>query len=154
MLLGLFVSPYITNLMAKKVNFRPSKKLKMLISIGLIVLASIVSSGSTETGTINESNAKDTKEVVEEPEVNKEDKASHGPTASVCAENYMEKQLKSPSSAKFAWKVPTRLSANKYILRSHVDSQNSFGAMLRTEFLCEMEVMHEHDYDCKVSCVF
>ena len=57
------------------------------------------------------------------------------------AEDFVEKQLKSPSTAKFPKtfekdKHITILSNNRYEINSWVDSQNSFGATIRTRFSC------------------
>lgn len=57
------------------------------------------------------------------------------------AEDFVEKQLKSPSTAKFPKVVEkdshiTELGNNRYKINSWVDSQNSFGATIRTRFSC------------------
>lgn len=57
--------------------------------------------------------------------------------AKVMCEEFVKKRLKSPSSAKFPWGNTARaLGTEKYALVSYVDSQNSFGASLRTNFKC------------------
>lgn len=55
------------------------------------------------------------------------------------AKEYVLKDLKSPSTAKFADIMDVRYKDNKdnsYTLESWVDSQNSYGATLRTKFRC------------------
>ena len=58
------------------------------------------------------------------------------------AEDFVKKQLKSPSTAKFPRAVEERnghiiiLGNNRYAINSWVDSQNSFGATIRTRFSC------------------
>ena len=57
------------------------------------------------------------------------------------AEDFVEKQLKSPSTAKYPKVVEqdrhiTILGNNRYEINSWVDSQNSFGATIRTRFSC------------------
>ena len=50
---------------------------------------------------------------------------------------FVEKQLKSPSTADFPFgghRHVTKLGGNRYRVDSYVDSQNSFGAQIRTEF--------------------
>ena len=69
------------------------------------------------------------------------------------AEDFVKKKLKSPSSAKFPSasekKKHTRSTYNcSYKIDSWVDSQNSFGAMLRTKFTCEI-AFEGNDVVCK-----
>lgn len=57
------------------------------------------------------------------------------------AEDFVKKKLKSPSSAKFPdsqQKVDdtTYESGSTYKINSYVESQNSFGAMIKTNFSC------------------
>ena len=57
------------------------------------------------------------------------------------AENFIEKKLKSPSTADFPGvsekdKHITDLGGGKYKINSWVDSQNGFGATIRTNFSC------------------
>lgn len=57
------------------------------------------------------------------------------------AEDFVKKQLKSPSTAKFPGTFEknehiTELGASRYKIVSWVDSQNGFGAMIRTNFSC------------------
>ena len=54
---------------------------------------------------------------------------------------FVEKQLKSPSTAKFPKTIEknehiTNLGGGKYKINSWVDSQNAFGATIRTNFSC------------------
>lgn len=73
-----------------------------------------------------------------------------------CAQNIVRKHLKSPSSASF----PTIFTANpgdiniqqsgaSWIVNSYVDSQNSFGANIRTPFQCTVNVSSD---SCSASC--
>ncbi len=54
------------------------------------------------------------------------------------AQALVEKQLKAPSTAKHPWGSSnyqiTDLGDYRYRVSSYVDSQNSFGAMLRTNY--------------------
>ncbi|NQT78011.1 MAG: zinc ribbon domain-containing protein [Bacteroidetes bacterium] len=57
------------------------------------------------------------------------------------AQSFVKKHLKSPSTADFPYynKVENNvkyLGTNKYKIESWVDSQNSFGATIRTKFSC------------------
>ena len=55
----------------------------------------------------------------------------------VCAQDVVESELKSPSSAKFPWyseRFITDLGNNEYMISAYVDSDNSFGAKIRSEF--------------------
>lgn len=63
---------------------------------------------------------------------------SHG--AYWCSQSYVKANLKSPASADFplsdykSW----RLDTANYVIKGYVDSQNGFGAMIRTNWRTEM----------------
>ena len=67
--------------------------------------------------------------------------------AYVSAQWYVEQRLKAPSTAKFGacltpdtTKYCTEYLGNqRYRVATYVDSQNTFGAMIRTHFVCVME---------------
>ncbi len=65
-------------------------------------------------------------------------------------EDYVKNRLKSPSSADFPGLFDgkadhiQRLGGQKYRIVSWVDSQNAFGAMIRTRFVGEIEQMSEY----------
>ena len=66
--------------------------------------------------------------------------------ARTICQNFVLKKLKSPSSAKFPWDGKAHhLGTNKYALTSYVDSQNSFGANIRTHFKCIVNKAPEQD---------
>lgn len=79
-----------------------------------------------------------------------------GIVASVCAKTYIEESLKAPSTAKFPWSggnvVP--LGKNKYTVENYVDAQNSFGAMIRTNYTCTVTVVSPENFVCATSCKF
>lgn len=57
----------------------------------------------------------------------------------MCSENTVTKMLKSPSTAKFPYLTDdgvkvTKLDKDKYLVSSYVDSENSFGAMIRETY--------------------
>jgi len=61
-------------------------------------------------------------------------------TAYVCAKLKVEEELKAPSTAKFQ-PYPDAVITNNglyYFVKSYVDAQNSFGAMIRTDFICKV----------------
>lgn len=60
------------------------------------------------------------------------------------AQLFVEKDLKSPRSAKFEFGAVSNGSVkyignNTYSVKSYVDAQNSFGAMIRTHFSLEIK---------------
>ena len=59
----------------------------------------------------------------------------------VCAEDIVKSSLKSPSSAKFC-KYPeatiTYSGDNDWVVSGWVDAQNSYGATIRTDFICTL----------------
>jgi hypothetical protein len=60
--------------------------------------------------------------------------------AGIMCEDFVKDRLKSPSTAEFASIIANGVTVVKdgkqYHMRSWVDSQNGFGAMLRTRFSC------------------
>lgn len=57
--------------------------------------------------------------------------------AFVMSQSFVEDRLKAPSSAKFPWMHTATIidqGAGKFVVSSYVDSQNSFGAMLRSNY--------------------
>jgi len=54
---------------------------------------------------------------------------------------FVEKRLKSPASAKFHLEDFSFLKYedNSYSIKSYVDSQNGFGAMIRSDFICRIK---------------
>jgi hypothetical protein len=62
--------------------------------------------------------------------------------AYVASQQFVEKQLKAPSSAKFpvfdnSMVVP--LGNNRFKVAAYVDAQNSFGAIIRTSYTCTVK---------------
>lgn len=53
----------------------------------------------------------------------------------VACKSWVEDRLKAPSTADFSG-VKTALSGDRYTVTGSVDSQNSFGAMIRTSWIC------------------
>jgi hypothetical protein len=70
-----------------------------------------------------------------------------GPTdyktmANIQCQLNVENRLKSPSSADFPSSLSTDIrdvGNNVFEIRSYVDSQNSFGAMIRTDYFCKIQ---------------
>jgi len=64
--------------------------------------------------------------------------------AHVMCEDFAEKRLKSPVSAEWSSittaKSTTKLAENRYRVRTYVDSQNAFGALIRTHVDCTLRV--------------
>jgi hypothetical protein len=60
--------------------------------------------------------------------------------AAYAAQKYVEKQLKSPSTAKFPSlnKSKVKKSNNVYEISSYVDSQNGFGAIIRSNYIVKI----------------
>lgn len=65
--------------------------------------------------------------------------------ARVYAEMVVESRLKAPSTAEFSHLRDTKIEPieNGFKITGHVDSQNSFGAMLRSEYSVEIYVVEE-----------
>lgn len=59
--------------------------------------------------------------------------------------------LKSPSTAEFpsgSEQFVTRIDEDTYLINSYVDSQNGFGAMLRTNYVCQITLNNNDTYTC------
>jgi hypothetical protein len=101
--------------------------------LGRIVI--LIISLAVVTCLIAYSNYRDGKET---PETRKAANCRHGNViAHTMAEHYVEQRLKSPSTAKFPWYRDSQVSyvgECEFIVQSYVDAQNSFGAMLRSDY--------------------
>ncbi|MEK9986510.1 MAG: hypothetical protein VW879_17365 [Opitutae bacterium] len=118
-----------------------SKNIGSLLILLIMLTLAVGSSDSNETG--SDSN---------------DDKIS----AWVMAKDFVKERLKSPSTADFGGvfsdyqdpdSVVTVLGGGKYVVRAWVDSQNGFGATIRTRFVCKLEDMGNDRWRC-TSCVF
>lgn len=58
----------------------------------------------------------------------------------VCEEEFVADRLKAPASAKFSDQTRTHLGQGHWRVNGTVDSENSFGAMIRGEYSCEIEL--------------
>lgn len=56
---------------------------------------------------------------------------------SMC-ETFVKRQLKAPATAKFSEESAAKVSDVEYTAGGSVDSQNSFGALLRSTFACDL----------------
>lgn len=68
--------------------------------------------------------------------------------AFVMSQQFVRDRLKSPSSAKFPFisnATVIKQPGCRFVVRSYVDSQNSFGAMLRTDYVAELELQVDRD---------
>jgi hypothetical protein len=66
------------------------------------------------------------------------DRASSTGDAVVACEGFVKDRLKAPSSAKFSGE-DAQQSGSVYTVTGAVDSQNSFGALLRSSYTCVVE---------------
>ncbi|MEA3347749.1 MAG: hypothetical protein U9Q39_01675 [Pseudomonadota bacterium] len=106
----------------------------LLLVLGLIwLLSSIFSCGD------NDSSGYKTRTVSE---------SSRRIEAFVMSHDYVKRYIKSPSSAEFPVAGDShtvKTGAGNYLTKSYVDSQNSLGAMIRTNYYCELEYNEEAD---------
>lgn len=70
-----------------------------------------------------------------------------------CAKNRITDLLKAPSTAEYQSYSDADIqgTGTSYTVRSFVDAQNSFGAMLRTEFTCSVEFLNDFKV-CQTDC--
>lgn len=77
--------------------------------------------------------------------------------AFVMSQQYVERKLRCPSTAKFPLAGASHTvitGAGNYLTSSYVDSQNGFGAMGRTRYYCELKHNEESDSWKLISLVF
>jgi len=70
--------------------------------------------------------------------------------AAIRAQYYVQEQLKSPGSAKFApggQQMVLHLGDGRYLVEAWVDSQNSFGALIRTEYSCNLKYIGDDKWE-------
>lgn len=73
--------------------------------------------------------------------------------SSICAQKEVSMKLKSPSTAKFSIMNEEILkNENQYRVLGYVDSENAFGAMIRTSYACDVEVTDTETFECNTSC--
>ena len=69
--------------------------------------------------------------------------------ASVVIQDFVKEKLKSPSTAEFEPGIVNavrKVEENTYEASSYVDSQNSFGATVRTNFKCRVKWKSEYTW--------
>ena len=76
----------------------------------------------------------------------------------VMAQHFVEQQLKAPGTADYGgvWDgdyqssddVVTELGDDKFRVSAWVDAENSFGAKIRTYFVCELEYVGDDNWRC------
>lgn len=59
--------------------------------------------------------------------------------AYIICQNHVTPQLVSPGSAKYSRVSTFYRDELRYVVRAYVDSQNRFGALIRTNFLCDIQ---------------
>jgi DNA-directed RNA polymerase subunit RPC12/RpoP len=72
--------------------------------------------------------------------------------AYIMSQDFVKKQLKSPSSAKFPWyddSFVSDLGEGRYIVSAHVDAQNAFGAMLQSRYICTLKYTGNDVWTCE-----
>ena len=66
------------------------------------------------------------------------------------AQRFVEQRLKSPRSVKWPWisykSCTTYLDNNRYRISTYCDAQNSFGALIRTHFVCIVKYIGSNDW--------
>lgn len=75
------------------------------------------------------------------------DESNLDSTAVVMCKDFVKSSLVSPSTADFPWLDHTvqKLGQGTYIVRSYVDAQNKFGAMIRANYSCEVKYRGQGD---------
>jgi hypothetical protein len=69
--------------------------------------------------------------------------------AFVMSQTFVKRELVSPSSAEFPWfdkSMATQVDEDTWIINSYVDSQNKFGAMLRTNYTAKIKYLGNDEW--------
>ena len=111
----------------------------------LIVIVTIADSSRSNHTTPTQSVSAPTQSVSAPPAPEAHWDSTNGKIeAFVMSQSFMKKRLKAPSSASFPWYSDSEVSVAHrgggiFLVKSYVDAQNSFGAKLRTRYLCELK---------------
>ena len=119
----------------QKITENKSKSNKgCLYAIGFVFLIWIIITVSSPSNPSQNSTDSSTSSTSSEAE-------DHTIEAFVYAQEQIEMQIKSPSSAEWptASESLQKRDGNIYTFKSYFDSQNSFGAMIRTKYICVVE---------------
>lgn len=70
--------------------------------------------------------------------------------ALVYSHTCVEERLKAPATADFPSDLDAvnPVSDSVFVINSYVDSQNGFGAMIRTRYICKITIIDEDHYRC------
>ncbi|MCZ8330414.1 MAG: hypothetical protein O9282_03785 [Flavobacterium sp.] len=62
----------------------------------------------------------------------------------------VEQNLKSPSTAEFPYATDgvVQINDSVFVVNSYVDSQNGFGAMIRTKYRCKLTILKDEKFTC------
>ena len=71
--------------------------------------------------------------------------------AVVTAREFVSRRLKAPSTAKFSGEQGIRYG-DAWLVRGFVDSQNSFGVMIRARYLCRVQHVGNNKWHLQESC--
>lgn len=129
-----------------------TEKEKLVITIvcvvlGLVILAEINNGLSSDSANAGNPVSTATRETAGENDNKKSSSRKDKINAWVCAQDYVERQLKSPGSAKFCSyrdaSVSYSSSTDKYTISGWVDAENSFGATLRSNFTVTLKLTED-----------
>lgn len=72
--------------------------------------------------------------------------ADYSSMAHIKCNDYVKERLKAPGTAEFPFLADrtTKVADGHYIVESHVDAHNSFGAKLRRDYYCDIELVGEY----------
>ena len=73
--------------------------------------------------------------------------------AEIVCEDAVRDQLKAPDTADFSDTEAEKAGGSKYVVRGAVDSENSFGAKLRAQWICDAEHIRGDRYRASATLV-
>jgi len=124
-------------------------KNKKVITLLLCAFFAIVVSYGCDNSNSKNNSTTTKQETKQQPKQKQEHSKAE---ASVMAEEFVKQKLISPGSAKFPWyneNMVKDLGEGRYTYTSYVDSQNSFGALVRSNFTCTVKYSGNDKWTCE-----
>lgn len=123
--------------------------MKILLGVvaAVVVLGMFFGGDEDDPQGVAESPASATEEAADEPT----DEELYGDeyTAQVMCERFIEDRLKSPSTAEFETEDRLLLPSKRWQIIGTVDSENSFGAMIRNDYGCQVKYKGDDEWRLK-----
>ena len=159
---ALICIPPILNLIEAKMNMRFRSWQKYILVIALIIVAYKFDPYRFNDKGVYENQAADDKNSEEQTKIETKESEKYetaSPTTKTYsmldafpyAKQFVRQKIKSPSTADFPWTPDEgshQVNANTFIVMSYVDSENGFGALKRTHYICQITFSGDDNATC------